>query len=130
MKAIQAKAIIVIPIMLMVFTFFYSNSHFADKGCDGGTCSVYLLVYSVPLVLGWLFSIGGTFLITRKSVKAIIVGIIVSFVSLIVFTFLSMFDFDIKELYTPFRIAVCFDFLLIIAGIFFAVKVSESRNNE
>jgi hypothetical protein len=130
MKAIQAKAIIAIPIILMVFTFFYSNSHFADKGCDGGTCSVYLLVYSVPLVLGWLFSIGGTFLIMRESVKAIIVGIILCFVSLIVFAFLSMFNFDIKELKTPLRIGIYFDFLLIIAGIFFAVKVSESKNSD
>ena len=129
MKILHTKAIIAIPVLLMVYTFFDSNAHFADKGCDGGTCSIYLLTYSIPLILAWLPSIGGTILILSNKQFAKVSGIILLVLSLLIFTVLSMFNYDIKELNTPFRIGVVLNFLLIMAGIFFAADSPDKTTD-
>ena len=129
MKILHTKALIAIPVLLMIYTFFDSNAHFADKGCDGGTCSIYLLTYSIPLILAWLPSIGGTILILSNKQFAKIFGIILLVLSLLIFTVLSMFNYDIKELNTPFRIGIVLNFLLIMAGIFFAADSPEKTTD-
>lgn len=43
-------------LLLAFFTFFYSMEHFADNGCDGGTCAVLIIMYSLPLMLCWAFT--------------------------------------------------------------------------
>lgn len=127
MKINAAQALVAVPVLLMGYTFFDSNSHFADKGFDGGTCSVYLLTYSVPLLLAWVPAIGGTWLLVRKKQAVKLSGIFFLVLSLLLFTMLSLFDYDIPELQHPFRIGIILNFLLLLTGIFLAARSSEKQ---
>lgn len=56
-RSIVVIALNIVLVVLAFWTNSYGIDHFADGGCDGGTCSLLLFFYSVPLMLGWLFHI-------------------------------------------------------------------------
>jgi uncharacterized membrane protein len=111
----------------MLYTCSKSSSHYSDGGCDGGTCGMYLILHTIPLLIGWLPAIGATFLILRNSFSAIIWGIVVGFISLIICTlFAGLYGNDkIEELKTPFQIGIAINFLLIVSGILLALNNSR-----
>lgn len=87
----------ILLVALFVISFFYSMNHFADGGCDGGTCGILLFFYSIPLLFAWLFAI----ISVNKSAKRKWSSFVFLVLSIGLTLWLVLTDFDISELKTP-----------------------------
>ncbi|HEY4651057.1 MAG TPA: hypothetical protein VIG72_06560 [Pontibacter sp.] len=111
----MAKIIVPIFLILLVVTNFYSMGHFSDGGCDGGTCSILLFIYSVPLTISWLLAMFGTLLILRKKTW----GVIFSILSFWIATALLPLgdDQSLDELKHPLYLLICINLYFIFAPL-------------
>ena len=71
-------------LILLIATNCYGINHFSDNGCDAGLCGLYLVVYTIPLIIGWILSLYGVILILKNNFKNIIFGVMITSVSIFI----------------------------------------------
>ena len=114
-------------ILLCFLSLWYSSSHYADGGCDGGVCALAFIFHGLPLLISWVFLISSAnFCLSIKKIFFVLI-VLSSVPNFWILWILNETEYRENALYNPSYVILIVQFTLV--AYFFYLKNQKKESN-